>query len=123
MSFVVTRRSREIGIRVALGATGGSAIRLVLGDAVVMIVAGIVIALPCVAALGKLVQSQVFGVTATASATVAGSATALGPVRYWQHSFRHCAPRLSAPLTLSGWNSPNARHAAILMTIGANLAL
>ena len=65
MSFVVTHRTREIGIRLALGATGGSAIWLVLRDAVAMIAAGIAIALPCVAALGKLVQSQLFGVTAT----------------------------------------------------------
>ncbi|HEX4168150.1 MAG TPA: ABC transporter permease [Bryobacteraceae bacterium] len=77
MSFVVTRRTREIGIRLALGATGASAIRLVLRDAVVMIAVGIAIALPCVAALGKLVQSQLFGVTATDPATIAGAALIL----------------------------------------------
>ena len=77
MSFVVTRRTREIGIRLALGATGASAIGLVLRDAVVMIAVGIAIALPCVAALGKLVQSQLFGVTATDPATVAVAATVL----------------------------------------------
>jgi len=77
MSFVVTRRTREIGIRAALGATGASAIRLVLSDAVVMIAVGIAIALPCVAALGKLVQSQLFGVTATDPATVAAAALIL----------------------------------------------
>jgi len=77
MSFVVTRRTREIGIRLALGATGASAIRLVLRDAVVMIAAGVAIALPCVAALGKLVQSQLFGVTATDSATIAAAALVL----------------------------------------------
>ena len=48
MSFVVTQRTREIGIRLALGATGGSAIWLVLRDALVMITAGTAIALPCV---------------------------------------------------------------------------
>jgi predicted permease len=77
MSFVVTRRTREIGIRLALGATGASAIRLVLRDAVAMIAVGIAIALPCVAALGKLVQSQLFGVTATDPATVAAAALVL----------------------------------------------
>ena len=77
MSFVVTRRTREIGIRLALGATGASAIRLVLRDAVVMIAVGMAIALPCVAALGKLVQSQLFGVTATDPATIAAAALVL----------------------------------------------
>ncbi len=77
MSFVVTRRTSEIGIRLALGATGASAIRLVLRDAVAMIASGMAIALPCVAALGKLVQSQLFGVTATDPATVATAAAVL----------------------------------------------
>jgi predicted permease len=77
MSFVVTRRTREIGIRLALGATGGSAIRLMLRDAVAMIAAGVAIAVPCVAALGKLVHSQLFGVTATDPATVAAAALVL----------------------------------------------
>jgi predicted permease len=77
MSFVVTRRTREIGIRLALGATRASAIRLVLRDAVVMIAAGVALALPCVAALGKLVQSQLFGVTATDPATIAAAAMVL----------------------------------------------
>jgi len=60
MSFVVTRRTREIGIRLALGATRGSALRLVLRDAVTMIAAGVALAMPCVFVLGKLVQSQLF---------------------------------------------------------------
>jgi predicted permease len=77
MSFVVTRRTREIGIRLALGATGSSAIRLVLSDAIAMIAVGVTIALPCVAGLGKLVQSQLFGVTATDPATVAGAVLVL----------------------------------------------
>jgi putative ABC transport system permease protein len=83
MSFVVTQRTREIGIRLALGATGGSAIWLVLRDALVMIAAGAAIALPCVGALGRLVESQLFGVKPTdpvaiAAATLLLTTAALG---------------------------------------------
>jgi predicted permease len=78
MSYVVTQRTREIGIRVALGATGRAAIWLVLRDALVMIAGGMAIALPCVAALGRLVESQLFGVTATDPLTIGEAALLLG---------------------------------------------
>jgi predicted permease len=83
LSFVVTQRTREIGIRLALGATRGSAIWLVLRDALVMITVGTAIALPCVAALGRLVESQLFGVKPTdplaiAAATLLLTSAALG---------------------------------------------
>jgi ABC-type lipoprotein release transport system permease subunit len=42
-----------------------------------MIAAGVALALPCVAALGKLIQSQLFGVTATDPATIAAAALVL----------------------------------------------
>jgi predicted permease len=73
MSFVVTQRTREIGIRLALGATRGSAIWLVLRDALVMITVGTAIALPCVAALGRLVESQLYGIKPTDPATIAAA--------------------------------------------------
>jgi predicted permease len=83
MSFVVTQRTREIGIRLALGATRGSAIWLVLRDALAMIVAGTAIALVCVRGLGQMVESQLFGVKATdpltiAAATILLASAALG---------------------------------------------
>ena len=71
MSFVVTQRTREIGIRIALGARGSAAVWLVLRDAIVMVAAGTAIALPSVRVLGRLIESQLFGVTATDPATIA----------------------------------------------------
>jgi predicted permease len=83
MSFVVTQRRREIGIRLALGATRRSTIWLVLRDALVMIAGGTAIALPCVWALGRLVESQLYGVKPTDPVTIAAAtlvlcSTALG---------------------------------------------
>ncbi len=83
MSFLVTQRTREIGIRLALGATRLSAIWLVLGDALVMIAVGTGIALPCVWGLGRLVESQLYDVKPTdpvtiLTATLVLCSTALG---------------------------------------------
>ncbi|HTP32652.1 MAG TPA: ABC transporter permease [Candidatus Acidoferrales bacterium] len=77
MSFAVTQRTHEIGIRMALGAGRWSAIWMVLRDAIVMIAAGMAAALPCVAVLGRLVESQLFGVTATDPATIGAAALLL----------------------------------------------
>jgi putative ABC transport system permease protein len=80
MSFVVSQRTREIGIRIALGARGSAAVWLVLRDAAAMIAAGTAIALPCVWAFGRLVESQLFGVTPTDPATIAATTLLLAAV-------------------------------------------
>lgn len=71
MSFVVTQRTREIGIRLALGATTLCYVWLMLRDALLMITAGIFIALPCIWALGRLVESQLYDVKPTDPAIIA----------------------------------------------------
>src|SRR5262249_24375653 len=73
MSFVVTQRTREIGIRLALGATRAGTAWLVLRDAVLMIAAGIAMAVPSIWALGRLVESQLYDVNPTDPATLAAS--------------------------------------------------
>jgi ABC-type antimicrobial peptide transport system permease subunit len=77
MSFVVNQRTREIGIRLALGATRVSTVWLVLRDAMVMIAVGTTIALPCVWALGRLVQSQLYDIKPTDPVTILVAALVL----------------------------------------------
>jgi predicted permease len=77
MSFVVNQRTREIGIRLALGATRVSTIWLILRDALVMIAVGTAIALPCVWALGRLVESRLYDVKPTDPVTISAATLVL----------------------------------------------
>ena len=61
IAYSVARRTHEIGIRMALGASGGGIIRLVLQDAFLMIATGMAIGLPASLAGGRYVRSQLFG--------------------------------------------------------------
>lgn len=78
MSFVVTQRTREIGIRLAFGAQRWSAVWLVLRDALAMIIAGIAIALPLVWALGRLIELQLYDVKPTDPSAIAIAIFILG---------------------------------------------
>jgi predicted permease len=64
MAFMVVRRTREIGIRMALGADRRSVLRLVMREVLMLAGAGIVIALLASLAVGRVVQSQLLGVSA-----------------------------------------------------------
>lgn len=80
MSFVVTSRTREIGIRLALGATPASAMRRVVREAAVMAGVGAAIALPSIWALQRFVESQLFGVTPLDPRTIAAAGAVLALV-------------------------------------------
>jgi predicted permease len=62
MAFMVTRRSREIGIRMALGAMAGNVIWLVMREVLILIGCGIALGLPAAYALTRLVQAQLYGI-------------------------------------------------------------
>jgi putative ABC transport system permease protein len=64
IAYLTARRTLEIGIRMALGATKPSVLRLILRDALVLVGAGVLIGTPCAVAAGRFVQSQLFGVQA-----------------------------------------------------------
>jgi putative ABC transport system permease protein len=65
LSYTVRRRVREIGIRMALGASQSEILRLVVGDGMKPILVGVAIGLAAALALSRLVASLVFGVRPT----------------------------------------------------------
>jgi len=69
MSYLVTQRTREIGIRLALGAGGRDILRLVVGNGARLIGVGIAIGVAASFALQRLVSTLLFGVTAADSAS------------------------------------------------------
>lgn len=65
MAYMVAQRTREIGIRMALGATQKSVAWLVLREVVRISAVGLGIGLVTAFGLGKLIESQLFGVKAS----------------------------------------------------------
>ncbi|HXI42883.1 MAG TPA: ABC transporter permease [Bryobacteraceae bacterium] len=62
MAYTVARRTREIGIRMALGAGGPSVAWLIMKEVLMLLAIGIAIALPAALGLTRLVQSQLYGI-------------------------------------------------------------
>jgi putative ABC transport system permease protein len=71
LSYTVRRRVREIGIRMALGATGPDVLKLVVSDGMKPILVGVAIGLVAALALSRLIASLIFGVRPTDPLTFA----------------------------------------------------
>jgi putative ABC transport system permease protein len=72
ISYAVSERTHELGVRIALGADRGDVVRLVLTEAMLMAGAGILVGLAGAFATTRLMQSLLFGVASTDAATFAG---------------------------------------------------
>ncbi len=64
LAYVVSQRTRELGVRLALGAQRGDLLWLVMRQASVMLVSGVVIGLALAIASGRVVRSYLYGVSA-----------------------------------------------------------
>src|SRR5262249_48251822 len=72
MACMVSRRTREIGVRVALGARSGDVLRMIVGQGMRTILVGVAIGIAGSLALTGTVEALLFGVKATDPLTFAG---------------------------------------------------
>jgi ABC-type antimicrobial peptide transport system permease subunit len=65
MTYTLGRRTNEMGIRVALGASRQQILKMVLREAFMPVLLGIVLGLPLALAAGRLVANQLYGLKAS----------------------------------------------------------
>ncbi|MBI2220038.1 MAG: ABC transporter permease [Acidobacteria bacterium] len=80
VAYIAAQRTREIGIRVALGAQRGDVSRLFVREGLALLAAGVAIGLAAAAGLTRLMGSLLFGVSATDPLTYAAVTAGLGAV-------------------------------------------
>ena len=80
MALMVARRTREIGLRMALGARQGALLWMVLREAFGLFGAGLALGVPCAYLLGRYVSSQLFGVLPADLGTAVAALMALAMV-------------------------------------------
>jgi predicted permease len=80
LAYSVNQRKREIGLRMALGATQTNLLRLVLKEGMLMVGIGVLIGLVCAQIVGRLLSGMLFGVSASDPLSVAAAALTLSAV-------------------------------------------
>jgi predicted permease len=80
MNYVITQRTAEFGLRVALGATSGDVVRSVLGRAARLAAVGLALGLPLSLAATRLISSMLYGLKSTDPLTYAMVIAAVIPI-------------------------------------------
>jgi ABC-type antimicrobial peptide transport system permease subunit len=73
LNFSTAERTREIGVRLAMGASQGSIMKMVIGEGMLLVVTGIVIGLVAAVALSRGISALLYGVSPTDPVTLAGT--------------------------------------------------
>jgi ABC-type antimicrobial peptide transport system permease subunit len=92
MAFTVAQRTREIGLRMALGAPSASVTWLVMKEVLALVSIGTAMAVPAAWVLAGLVRSQLYGITPNDPASMAGAALTLALVA----AIAGCVPAIRA---------------------------
>ncbi len=79
-SYTVARRTREIGIRMALGATTADALKLVMREGLALTLAGVGLGLLLAVGTGKLLGSMLYEVSGTDPVVLIGAPLVLGTI-------------------------------------------
>ena len=100
ISYSVTQRTQEIGVRVALGAQQGDVLRLVLGEGAALAVAGVVIGVVGAFVATPLIRTWLFGIENTDPPTIVGDGR-----RHWcsLRSPRATCPRVARRESIRWW--------------------
>jgi ABC-type antimicrobial peptide transport system permease subunit len=61
MAYAVNRRTNEIGLRMALGARRGQIAGMILGESLLLVIAGLVIGIPAALGASRLIRSELYG--------------------------------------------------------------
>jgi putative ABC transport system permease protein len=80
ISYLTGQRTHEIGVRVALGASGGDVLRMVLGEGMRITLIGVAIGLAAAFGLTRLITTLIYGVGATDPITFGAVAILLSAI-------------------------------------------
>ena len=80
LAYTVARRRNEIGVRMALGAAPGDVVRMVLRDSLSLVGVGVLVGLPGAYAIGRLLESTLFGLEPADPFTAAAALAVLAMV-------------------------------------------
>jgi ABC-type antimicrobial peptide transport system permease subunit len=60
LSYSIARRTREIGVRIAVGASRSAIVRMIVREGVILTMAGVIVGVPCALAAGRLTRALLF---------------------------------------------------------------